>query len=244
MAAFSGAQSSGSVAESRSAATAAPGAATAAVLVPQLIAGAAAFGLPLDETAALRLLSITTALADWNTRINLTAITEPTAMLTHHLLDSLAVHSYLRGERIADVGTGAGFPGLPLALVQPQRQFTLIDSVAKKLRFVQHAAELAGLRNVTTVHARSEDYPKGYPPPHAAFDTVLARAFKPLGTLVQLVQPLCGPQTRVLALKGPRAEEEIAGLGKGWTVQGIADLVVPGLDGTRKLVTLMRDRPV
>jgi 16S rRNA (guanine527-N7)-methyltransferase len=213
-------------------------------LAAELIAGANALGLALDESAATRLLSITAALADWNTRINLTAITEPRAMLTHHLLDSLAVHAHVQGERIADVGTGAGFPGLPLALLQPQRHFTLIDSVAKKLRFVEHAAELAGIRNVTTVHARSEDFPKGFPPPHTPFDTVLARAFKPLDVLVKLVQPLCGPQTRVLALKGPRAEEEIATLGKGWKLLGITDLVVPGLDGTRKLVTLMRDRPV
>jgi 16S rRNA (guanine527-N7)-methyltransferase len=217
---------------------------TAHELAAELIAGANELGLPLDVSAAARLLAITTALADWNTRINLTAITEPHAMLTHHLLDSLAVHAHVQGQRIADVGTGAGFPGLPLALVQPQRHFTLIDSVAKKLRFVDHAAELAGIRNVTTVHARSEDFPRGFPPPHTPFDTVLARAFKPLDVLVKLVQPLCGPQTRVLALKGPRAEEEIAGLGRGWKVLGIEDLLVPGLDGTRKLVTLMRDRPV
>lgn len=209
-----------------------------------LIAGANALGLTLDESAAARLLAITTALADWNTRLNLTTITEPRAMLTHHLLDSLAIHSHVQGARIADVGTGAGFPGLPLALVQPLRHFTLIDSVAKKLRFVEHAAQLADIHNVTTVHARSEDFPRGYPEPHSAFDTVLARAFKPLAELVRLVQPLCGPATRVLAMKGPRADEEIAALGRGWCVQSVTDMTVPGLDGTRKLVTLMREPPV
>jgi 16S rRNA (guanine527-N7)-methyltransferase len=207
-------------------------------LAADLIAGANKLGLALDASQAQRLLAITSALAQWNTRFNLTAITEPRAMLTHHLLDSLAVHGHVHGNRIADVGTGAGFPGLPLALVQPQRHFTLIDSVAKKLRFVEHAAQLAQIHNVTVVHARSEDFPRGFPPPHTPFDTVLARAFKPLAELVKLVQPLCGPATRVLALKGPRADEEIAALGRGWRVESVSDLVVPGLDGTRKLVTL------
>lgn len=216
----------------------------AAQLAASLIAGANEFGLALDAAAADRLLSITAAMADWNTRINLTAITEPRAMLTHHLLDSLAVHAQVQGARVADVGTGAGFPGLPLALVQPQRHFTLIDSVAKKLRFVNHAATLAGIHNITTVHARSEDFPKGFPPPQAPFDTVLARAFKPLAELVRLVQPLCDMRTRVLALKGPRAAEEVAALGRDWRVISVTDLRVPGLDGTRKLVTLMRARAV
>lgn len=209
-----------------------------------LIAGADELGLTLDESAARRLLGITAALADWNTRINLTAITTPQAMLTHHLLDSLAVHAHVQGERVADVGTGAGFPGLPLALVQPQRQFTLIDSVAKKLRFVEFAAAQAALQNVTTVHARCEDYPRDFPPPHAPFDTVLARAFKPLDVLLQLVQPLCGIHTRVLALKGPRAQQEIAALERGWFVHSVTPLQVPGLDATRQLVTLMRARAV
>ncbi len=207
-----------------------------------LIAGALELGIALSEADAARLLGITTALADWNSRINLTAITEPLAMLTHHLLDSLAIHSFVEGTRVADVGTGAGFPGLVLALVQPQRHFTLIDSVAKKLRFVDHAAQLAGIRNVTTVHARAQDFPRDFPPDQQrVFDTVLARAFKPLPELVRLVRPLCGPATRVLAMKGPRAEEEIAALGGGWRVDRVDDLQVPGLDGTRKLVTL---RPV
>jgi 16S rRNA (guanine527-N7)-methyltransferase len=207
-----------------------------------LIDGARELGIELSVADAARLLGITAALADWNTRINLTAITEPRAMLTHHLLDSLAVHSFVDGARIADVGTGAGFPGLPLALVQPQWHFTLIDSVAKKLRFVDHVAQLAGIRNITTVHARAQDFPRDFPPAQQrVFDTVLARAFKPLPELVRLVRPLCGPATRVLAMKGPRAAEEIAALGSDWRVERVDDLRVPGLDGTRKLVTL---RPV
>jgi 16S rRNA (guanine527-N7)-methyltransferase len=232
------------VAEDRDRQEAAAQLGKSAQLATELIAGANELGLLLDASQAQRLLAITTALADWNQRINLTAITEPRAMLTHHLLDSLAVHEHLQGTRIADVGTGAGFPGLPLALLQPQRHFTLIDSVAKKLRFVAHAAQLADIHNVTLVHARSQDFPRDYPPPHAPFDTVLARAFKPLAELVKLVQPLCGPATRVLAMKGPRAEAEIAALGGGWRVEKVSELFVPGLDAERKLVTLRLAGPV
>lgn len=210
-----------------------------ASLQAALVAGARSLGLQLTANDVARLLAITSLLADWNTRINLTAIVEPAAMLTHHLLDSLSVHAHLQGRRVADVGTGAGFPGLPLALVQPHRHFTLIDSVAKKLRFVTHAAQLAGIGNITTVHARCEDFPRGFPPsspPH--FDTVIARACKPLPELLPLVQPLCGPATLVLAMKGPRVTQEIAALGPGWRVTSVTDLLVPGLDGTRKLVAL------
>src|SRR5215470_2286057 len=112
------------------------------------MAGALSLGVPLTEPDAARLLGLTSELTRWNKSYNLTAISDPQRMLTHHLLDSLAVHGDLRGTRIADVGTGAGFPGLPLALVNPDRQFTLIDSSAKKVRFVAHAAHLLGLINV------------------------------------------------------------------------------------------------
>ena len=212
---------------------------TAHGLLAALIDAAQKLGLELSIDAARRLLAITTSLADWNTRVNLTAITEPREMLTHHLLDSLSIHAHVRGARIADVGTGAGFPGLPLALVQPTRHFTLIDSVAKKLRFVEHVAQLVGLHNVTTVHARSEQFPRGFPADQQqAFDTVLARALKPLPELVRLVRPLCSATTWVLAMKGPRADEEIAALGRDWRIESVIDLRVPGLDGTRKLITL------
>src|ERR1700722_8495166 len=112
-------------------------------------------------------------------------------MLTHHLLDSLAIHADLVGGRVADVGTGAGFPGLPLALVQPARRFTLIDSNGKKQRFVAHAARTLGLANVEPMHARVEEMR-----PAQAFETVVARAFAPLPQLLQRVAPLCGPVTR------------------------------------------------
>ena len=116
-----------------------------------LARGAAELGVALDAAQRERLLKLAAELLRWNKAYNLTAITEREAMLTHHLLDSLSVQPALHGERIADVGTGAGFPGLPLAIVNPARRFTLLDSNNKKVRFVAHAARTLGLANVAAV---------------------------------------------------------------------------------------------
>ena len=197
-----------------------------------LIHAAAALGVALTEHDALRLLQLLEELARWNRRFNLTAITDRADMVTHHLLDSLAVHRYLHGARIADVGTGAGFPGLPLALANPERRFTLIDSNGKKVRFVSHAAHALGLMNVETVQARVEALR-----PDAPFDTVLARAFAALPQLVRTVTPLCGPGTRVLALKGKWPQAELEALPPGWQAETFA-LTVPGLAEERCLIVL------
>jgi 16S rRNA (guanine527-N7)-methyltransferase len=204
-------------------------------LSERLIRDAAVLGVDLSPARATQLLALTTELAHWNQTHNLTAITQPEAMLTHHLLDSLAIAPDLSGERIADVGTGAGFPGLPLALVNPQRQFTLIDSNNKKIRFVTHAVELLGLTNVTPVHARSEDLK-----PTAPFDAVLARALAPLPRLLPWVAPLCGRDTRVLAMKGRWPEAELKELPRGWHLLSSRVLGVPGLEAARCLLVLQK----
>ena len=130
------------------------------------------------------------------------------------------------GSTIADVGTGAGFPGLPLAVLNPERRFTLIDSAGKKIRFVSHAAHALGLTNVEGVHARVEAMHPAKP-----FDTVVTRAFAALPEMLEKVAPLCGPQTRVLAMKGKWPREELAAIPQGWRVENSRDLVVPGLGG-------------
>ena len=201
----------------------------------RLIRDALTLGVQLSVADAGRLLALTQELARWNRTYNLTSITAPEQMLTHHLLDSLAVHTDLHGTRIADVGTGAGFPGLPLALCNPERAFTLIDSNGKKIRFVSHAAHLLGLTNVTPVQARAEAFRPGEP-----FDTLLARAFAPLPQLLPSVEGLCGPQTRVLAMKGRWPEEELAALPPPWRVVASRPLVVPGLEAARCVIVLMR----
>jgi 16S rRNA (guanine527-N7)-methyltransferase len=200
-----------------------------------LVEAAGALSVALAPEAADRLLKLIDELLRWNRTYNLTAITRRDEMITHHLLDSLSVWSALHGTTVADVGTGAGFPGLPLAVVEPERRFTLIDSNNKKVRFVGHAAHLLGLSNVAAVHSRSESFKATKP-----FDTVIARAFAALPELLKLVAPLCGPQTRVLAMKGKRPDDEIAGVSSAWRVIEVRPLGVPGLNEERHLVVLQR----
>jgi 16S rRNA (guanine527-N7)-methyltransferase len=195
-------------------------------------------GVALDEAMAERLLRLLDELRLWNRAYNLTAIEEREAMVVTHLLDSLAAHADLAGERIADVGTGAGFPGLPLAITNPQRQFTLIDATAKKVRFVAHAARTLGLNNVQAVQARAEAMH-----PEQPFDTILARAVAPLAGLAQLAQPLARAGTRLLAYKGRRPEAELAAIPAGWQLVGVRAVQIPGLDAERCLVTLVATGP-
>jgi 16S rRNA (guanine527-N7)-methyltransferase len=204
-------------------------------LLQPLLRDAATLGLSIASEDAARLCALLEELGRWNRTFNLTAITDPAAMLTHHLLDSLAIHADVVGQRIADVGTGAGFPGLPLALVQPTRHFVLIDSNGKKIRFVSHAARMLGLANVEALQARVETLV-----PDPPFDTVMARACAPLPELLRKISGLAGPATRVLAMKGKRPDAELAALPPAWRVLQTRPLNVPGLDESRCLITLAR----
>src|SRR5882762_7626501 len=136
-----------------------------------LAAGATEMGFALDAQQSERLLRLVDELESANAQFNLTAIRDRPGMLRKHVFDSLSLQPYLRGARLADVGTGAGFPGLPLAVVNPERRFSLIESNGKKIRFVQHAARELGLENVEGLHGRVEAL-RAQP-----FDTVVARAF-------------------------------------------------------------------
>ena len=200
----------------------------------RLMRDAAALGVTLAAADAARLCTLLDELEKWNRRFNLTAVRGAEDMLTHHLLDSLAIHADLVGSTIADVGTGAGFPGLPLALVQPERRFTLIDSNGKKIRFVSHVARLLKLANAEPLQARVEELNPAIP-----FDTVIARAVAPLPELLNKVAGLAGPNTRVLAMKGKQPDAELASLPRAWRVLGVRALAVPGLAASRCLVTLV-----
>ncbi|MGH8133880.1 MAG: 16S rRNA (guanine(527)-N(7))-methyltransferase RsmG [Steroidobacteraceae bacterium] len=204
-------------------------------LIERLVRDAATLGVTLAAADAARLLALLDEVAHWNQAYNLTAITARTEMVTHHLLDSLSVHPDLAGARIADVGTGAGFPGLPLALVNPSRHFTLIDSSGKKVRFVAHAARTLGLGNVTALQVRAETLRPAVP-----FDTVTARAFAPLAGLLEKVTPLCGPESRVLAMKGRWPEQELQELPAPWRVERARTLEIPGLAEARCVIVLAR----
>jgi 16S rRNA (guanine527-N7)-methyltransferase len=203
--------------------------------VHRLVHDAASLGVALTEHDAARLLQLLDELERWNRTYNLTAITKREDMVTHHLLDSLAIHRDLHGSTVADVGTGAGFPGLPLALVNPERRFTLIDSNGKKVRFVSHATHAIGLVNVESVHARVEALR-----PEEPFETVVARAFAPLPEMLEKIAPLCGPATRVLAMKGKWPKDELDAIPSGWRVEQSHELIVPGLREDRCAVMLVR----
>jgi 16S rRNA (guanine527-N7)-methyltransferase len=191
-------------------------------------------GVTLDAEMATKLLRLLDELEQWNRAYNLTSIETRAAMITTHLLDSLAASPELAGAHIADLGTGAGFPGLPLAIARPELRFTLIDATAKKVRFVAHAARALGLGNVEAVQARAESMQ-----PAAPFDTVTARAVAPLGTLAALARPLSRPGTRLVALKGKRPTAELAAIPDDWELKGVREVAVPTLGAERCLVTLI-----
>ena len=196
-----------------------------------LVAGARQLQVDLDDTAATALLRLLDELVHWNRAYNLTAITDRAQMLTHHVLDSLSVAPFVQGSTLADVGTGAGFPGLPLALIAPQRRCVLMDSNGKKQRFVAHAARVLGLANVEALQARVEAVRPTQP-----FDTVVARACAALPQLLAWVAPLCGPHTRVLAMKGRLPDSEMAAVGPPWVIEQVRPLQVPGLNEERHLI--------
>ena len=171
----------------------------------------------------------------WNRKVNLTAIRDRDEMVTAHIVDSLVARPFLEGESILDVGTGPGFPGLPLAIVEPEREFTLLDSNNKKIMFVQHVAGLLGLANVTAVKGRGEDYAPGH-----RFDTVIARALAALPRLVEIAGHHVREDGVFVALKGRYPTEELEELTAPWSYE-VEELDVPGLEsGSRHAVLLRR----
>jgi 16S rRNA (guanine527-N7)-methyltransferase len=200
-----------------------------------LLDGARALALDLDEAQLAKLVAHLDLLDDWNSRMNLTAIRDRPSQLTKHLLDSLSVLPYLEGARIADVGSGAGFPGIPLAIVEPHRHFTLIESTGKKCRFLEHVRDALELKNVEVVQSRAESYK-----PEVRFDTVLARAVGPVADLVKAAGLLVVGGGRLLAMKGRYPEAELAAKLNGWKVAAVHPLTVPGLGEERHLVELVR----
>jgi 16S rRNA (guanine527-N7)-methyltransferase len=203
--------------------------------VSTLLHGAQQLGLTLSETDARRMLKLLDELDDWNQRMNLTAIRQRDQQLTKHLLDSLSVATFIHGPRVLDVGTGAGFPGLPLAIAMPQVQFALLDSTAKKLKFIDHAAQLIAATNVETVHARAESFR-----PKERFDTIVSRAVGAVGVFVEWAGHLCIGGGRLLAMKGRNPTPELEKLPSGWKVAAVHRLSVPGLDEERHLVEICR----
>jgi 16S rRNA (guanine527-N7)-methyltransferase len=169
----------------------------------------------------------------WNRAYNLTAVREIEQMLPRHVLDSLSVLPYIRGPRVLDIGTGAGLPGIPLALALPAHQFVLIDRNGKKLRFVRQAIHELGLKNVEPVHGVVETYRSA-----VRFQTLIARALAAIPDMLTGCRHLCAAEGVVLAMKGLYPAAELAALSGGFAVRDVVRLTVPGLDATRHLVIL------
>lgn len=204
----------------------------------ELDAGLDALGL--DRALAAPLLAYLALLLRWNRAYNLTAIREPGEMVRKHLLDSLAMHASVdaiaaRGGALADLGTGAGLPGIPLAIAKPGLQVALVESNGKKARFMREALRTLGLRNARVVESRIEavDEP-------GRFDAITARALATLPLILELGGHLLAPGGVLLAMKGAVPAGEIAGLPAGWQLADVRPLTVPGVEAARHLVVVAR----
>ena len=195
--------------------------------------GLKALGVSLPAGGEEKLLRYVELLERWNQAYNLTAVRDPAEMVAKHLLDSLAVLSFVSEGPVADVGTGAGLPGLPLAVARPELHFTLIDSNGKKTRFVTQAIAELKLGNVAVVQSRAEAHR-----PAAPYARVLSRAFASLGDFARLAGAMAAPGGRLLAMKGADPADELAALPAGFRVLKVHPLKVPGLDAERCLVEL------
>jgi 16S rRNA (guanine527-N7)-methyltransferase len=197
--------------------------------------GLVSLGLDADALAP-PLLDYLALLARWNRTYNLTAVRDPQEMVTRHLLDSLAMHAYVDGGTLADLGTGPGLPGIPLAIAKPQLQVTLVESNGKKARFLREAVRTLGLGNARVAESRAEAVDEA-----AAYDALTARALDVLAGIIEVGGHLLKPGGRLLAMKGVRPDDEIAALPPGWSLQAVHPLRVPGLVGERHLVVVRRD---
>jgi 16S rRNA (guanine527-N7)-methyltransferase len=203
--------------------------------------GVAALDLPVSEDARGVLIRYLQEMQKWNDAYNLTSVADPGEMVTKHLLDSLAVLPHLRGKAVIDVGSGAGLPGIPLAVADSDRHFTLLDSNGKKAAFLRHAVRTLSLKNVSVVQLRAEDFAAGEG--HERFTTVLSRAFASLTEMIEMAGPLCAADGWLLAMKAKLAKDEIDPVrsgAAGFKLERIEPLDIPGLGAERHLVIFSR----
>lgn len=197
-----------------------------------LDAGLEILCVSLTAEAKAKLLTYIDFLNQWNQTYNLIGPIERNQLLPRHILDSLSVTPYLTGDRIIDVGSGAGLPGIPLAVALPHKQFTLLDSQGKKASFMKQACHTLALTNVTVVNSRAEKFIA-----QPFFDTVITRAFASLIKIITVSKHLLGPGGKYYAMKGKWPAEELAALPEGFTMTS-HQLHIPGLDAERHLIIL------
>ncbi len=204
-----------------------------AALYARLKAGTAELGLAATADVCERLLDYVELLERWNNTYNLTAVRGVADMVERHVLDSLAIAKFVRGDSAADIGTGAGLPGIPLAILEPSRPWTLVDSNGKKARFLREAVRALALTNVKVDNQRVEDV-------RGQFETVTARAFASLADMVALSGHLLAPEGILLAMKGVLSKEEILAVPNAFVVASTSALAVPGTGAVRNLVIVRR----
>ncbi len=189
--------------------------------------------LVLSEHQLQQLVAYVQLLDKWNSAYNLTSVRDPEEMLVKHIMDSLVVAPFVSGQRIIDVGTGPGLPGIPLAIALPDKQFYLLDSLGKRIRFLNHVKLQLKLQNFEAIQSRVEDHQ-----PETGYDAVLSRAFASMTDMVNWCQHLPAVDGQFLAMKGALAQEEIAALPNFVKVVGSHPLQVPTLNAERYLVVL------
>ena len=205
-------------------------------LAPILEAGMQQMEVEYSSEQRDMLLAYLQLLMTWSKAYNLTAIRDPGEMIRLHLLDSLAVLPHISGKRLIDVGTGAGLPGIPLAIMCPERDFTLLDSNGKKTRFLFQARCDLGLSNLKEINSRVENHQ-----PEVPYDAVLSRAFTSVADMVKKCSHLLSPEGLFLAMKGKFPQSELSEVGKDYKVNASHTLQVPGVDGERHLIVISRD---
>ena len=197
----------------------------------QLAASLCKLSPELAASVQAKALDYLTLLQKWNQVYNLTGVRDAREMVTRHLVDSFAIIPFVAGPRVLDIGTGAGLPGIPLALALPDMEFVLLDSSSKKVQFVRHAVTALALDNVTVVCQRAQEYA-----PALHFDTVVTRALASIKDVLTMAQPLCAPGGRILLMKGAFPTEELAEMPGGYEIVQVVPLRVPGLRARRHLV--------
>lgn len=201
----------------------------------QLSNGLAAMNLSLSESQQHQLLAFLALLNKWNKAYNLTAVRDERVMVSRQLLDSLSILPWVTTDHLLDVGAGGGLPGIPLAIVFPEKRFTLLDSNGKKTRFLSQCVLELGLSNVEVIHGRAEDCQPDQP-----FTQISSRAFTALENLVTWCGQLLASEGEFLAMKGQYPDDEVAALPAGWQVESSHSLKVPGADGERHLLIVTR----
>jgi 16S rRNA (guanine527-N7)-methyltransferase len=191
--------------------------------------------LALDTQAIKKLTHYLELMQTWNRVFNLTTITETRDMVYLHLIDSLAILPHLHGTRLLDVGSGAGLPGIPLAIADPQKHWVLMDKNSKKTRFLTQAVAELGLTNVEVIHSRCEDFH-----PAHCFDSILSRAFGTIGMFVETTQHLLCSHGQFIAMKGKYPQEELTEIPEHYSVLDVARLNIKGMDAERHIVRLVK----